>query len=447
MISELESALQGYPGSLRYIGKHINFYACLRAIPDDFPILAWGGKQSRFACLALAWEERDPNEALSQVITQPPVVRVSGCYNQNCQPFLGGWVGINSYDDYQFDKTATKLAASRVFWVTRVLVFDNQTQQLFEASLEPDTKPGISLDWEQLVPEVKTWAPPSEFDNQIWRWRAESSEQEYLDRAAACLEDIRQGRYYQVNLLRYFQLESEPKHTDWLERWAYYSGPYSSIVRLPDLELYSFSPERFISFCPGQNGIVVRTEPIKGTMPVYQDEEQNRQAREQLASSLKDHAELHMIVDLMRNDLFQLCQPGTVKVLDPGSIHTFTSVHHLIASISGCLKQELTLAEFFTALCPGGSITGAPKIEVMRAIRSYEGRDRGYMMGNFYFWSPFQAYFDSSILIRTSQRIASRPMEFAAGSGLVVRSSPLQELAEIQAKCRVVMNPEKPLGG
>jgi anthranilate/para-aminobenzoate synthase component I len=160
-----------------------------------------------------------------------------------------------------------------------------------------------------------------------------------------------------------------------------------------------------------------------------------------LLSSEKDQAELHMIVDLMRNDLLKICEPGSVLVKDKGSLHSFTTVHHLIARITGLLREPQSFGSILAVLCPGGSITGTPKIEVMRAIYDYESRPRDYFMGNIFCWDLKSQYFDSSILIRTVQkRVGIDHYEFAAGSGLVIGSELLAEMEEISAKARVVVN-------
>ena len=145
-----------------------------------------------------------------------------------------------------------------------------------------------------------------------------------------------------------------------------------------------------------------------------------------------------MIVDLMRNDLHRVCQPHSVEVTDPGSLHSFRHVHHLIADIGGYLRRDLSLGDILRALCPGGSITGAPKIEVMKAIDSYEPSTSGYFMGNICYFDPVTNYFDSSILIRTVVKLGANPYRFAAGSGLTINSSFSQEWAEIAAKSKVV---------
>jgi para-aminobenzoate synthetase component 1 len=145
-----------------------------------------------------------------------------------------------------------------------------------------------------------------------------------------------------------------------------------------------------------------------------------------------------MIVDLLRNDLNRVSLADSVRVVCPHRLISHPTVHHLEAEIDARLRPDLTLGDFLDAVCPAGSITGAPKIEVMRAIQEFEGRDRGYFMGHIFYLDD-RGRFDSSILIRTLVRDESGLDEFAAGSGLVVHSDPERERREVEAKCRVVV--------
>ena len=146
-----------------------------------------------------------------------------------------------------------------------------------------------------------------------------------------------------------------------------------------------------------------------------------------------------MIVDLMRND-FRICGPGNVSVKDPGTVYSFSNVHHLIASVVGKLDKKMSLGECLKRLCPGGSITGAPKKEVMLAISELEQRKRAYFMGNIMLFDHKQQKLDSSILIRTVHIKGSSDMEFAVGSGIVIASEAESEYSELKAKMRVVSN-------
>ena len=131
------------------------------------------------------------------------------------------------------------------------------------------------------------------------------------------------------------------------------------------------SPERFLLALP--NG-TVETRPIKGTRPRGRDPIHDLLLREDLADSLKDAAELTMIVDLERNDLGRVCDFQSVRVMAHREIESFPSVHHAVSIIRGRLSTPKDLVDLFMATFPGGSITGAPKIRAMQIIDELECR-------------------------------------------------------------------------
>lgn len=256
-----------------------------------------------------------------------------------------------------------------------------------------------------------------------------SSDEAYLRAARAVQEDILNGRYYQLNLLRYFVVEPVSSEQLW-DRWCRWSGPFGVWWQEADFRLVSFSPERFVRMHAEGAYWIAETEPIKGTGLDTVDED-----------DAKERAELNMIVDLMRNDLHRICVPHSVHVEDSGSIRHFPGIAHRVAKIRGQIRPHIKMKDFITALCPGGSITGAPKKEVMQAIREYEGRSRDFFMGHAFYWDESTGVFDSSILIRTLVCPPQGHWMYAAGSGLTLRSDPEKEAAEIHLKCGVLNSP------
>ena len=263
------------------------------------------------------------------------------------------------------------------------------------------------------------------------------SREAYLNKARQCLQDILNGRYYQINLLQYFAIDQIVENDEWIERLNLFGGDYSALISLSDLQVVSFSPESFFSISHQSDQFLIQTRPIKGTAPRFEDSQDDLNSAKSLSESPKDRAELNMIIDLMRNDLSQICVPLTTQVTDMGSLLRCSNVHHLQGEVQGVLKAEITFGEIFNKLCPGGSITGAPKLEVMKAISEYELRPREYFMGNIFYIDEC-GRFESSILIRTVLKNRKNPYVFAVGSGIVVNSKPEAEYDEIMAKARVI---------
>jgi para-aminobenzoate synthetase component 1 len=148
-----------------------------------------------------------------------------------------------------------------------------------------------------------------------------------------------------------------------------------------------------------------------------------------LLSSPKERAELAMITDLMRNDLTRVCQIPSVRVETFPRLESYANVHHLVADISGSLVPGLTLEALFSALFPGGSVTGCPKRTAMRLIRELEAHPRMVYTGALGWFSHDLAQADFSIAIRTAWTSPS-DLLFGVGGGVVWDSDPAAEYQE-----------------
>ncbi|NBV41573.1 aminodeoxychorismate synthase, component I, partial [bacterium] len=157
-----------------------------------------------------------------------------------------------------------------------------------------------------------------------------------------------------------------------------------------------------------------------------------------LARSEKDRAELTMIVDLLRNDLSQLCLPASVHVPDPFSVESFTHVHHLVSTVEGRLKNPRRIGRCLETLFPGGSITGAPKYSAMSLIEALEPVSRGPYTGAIGY-AGFNGKADFSITIRTAYAVDGW-LHYHTGCGIVADSDPDAEWDETNAKAQGFLN-------
>ncbi len=395
----------------------LTFGAVAEHWPEGFPLIALGGT-GRHVIVPVAFSEVAWDD-----VKRKKLAARGGAVSD--LPFRSGFLGLLGYDDCQ-----------RVFRVDRALVEDRVSREVHltgsDAGSAAFEVPAAALD--ALLGGKSTPRAPSEPLN----LEALAPESEYLRHVEGALAEIRAGRYYQINLLRYFKVLGDCSRGALASRLDRTGGPHAAAFDVPGLSLWSFSPERFVRIRPEGEDLVAETRPIKGTIARGGDDASDAHAAATLLASPKDRAELAMIVDLMRNDLARVSRRGSVEVQSPGHLLTVSSVHHLEATVASRLLPGLTLGELALATCPGGSVTGAPKIEVMRAIREREGRDRGWFMGNAFYLDDSGA-FDSSILIRTlARRAGQKDYEFAAGSGIVVHSHPAAESREIDAKARVL---------
>ena len=406
---------------------------CIDAWPDDLPLIFLGGK-GRWSILGMSFDEVAFDE-LDQIDL---VGGCSGGYSSSNLPFHLGVVGIIGYDGV--DSTNP---LSRIVRLYSALVFDHETQQLWMTGSSNQNAQWSMADADGWLNNLclKPLGYRMGSNTSGLLLQPHETDASYIAKVEQAQEDIRDGRFYQINLLRYFDAEFPvplEERQGWLRhRLLSCGGAYSCWFRFEDLEVVSFSPERFVSWFPENDNISVETYPIKGTAPRFYDPVMDLEAQRNLSSSEKDLAELHMIVDLMRNDLNRISLPGSVKVLEGSRVKTLSYVHHLEAKIESKMRPQLRFSEIWKSIAPAGSITGAPKKEVMEAIFSSEKRSRKWFMGNCFYWDTGTGQFDSSVMIRTLVR-EHQSWEYAAGSGIVLASNSMAEQQEINHKCRVV---------
>ncbi|HVZ24870.1 MAG TPA: anthranilate synthase component I family protein, partial [Sediminibacterium sp.] len=208
-------------------------------------------------------------------------------------------------------------------------------------------------------------------------------------------------------------------------------NPFSCFYRLQDQYLLCASPERFIR----KQGDRLLSQPIKGTAARFpEDPEKDAQAKQCLYQDPKERTENVMIVDLVRNDLSQVCQEGSVQVDELFGVYAFPQVYQLISTISGRLKPGAGLPEILQALFPMGSMTGAPKQRVMQLIEQYEHTRRGLFSGAVGYLQP-DGNMDFNVVIRSLQyNAATQYLNYLVGSGITFYSDPEKEYAECLLK-------------
>ena len=253
---------------------------------------------------------------------------------------------------------------------------------------------------------------------------------------------ISDGELYQANVARVWtgRLAPDARPFDVFRRLAARNpAPYSAFWRLPGRAIVSHSPERFVAI--DNDARSVETRPIKGTRPRGCTPATDENLKVELLASAKDRAENLMIVDLMRNDLARVCEPGSVKTPHLFNVESFPSVHHLVSTVTGRLRENLGAADLLDATFPPGSITGAPKIQAMKVIAGHEG-PRGPWCGSL-FWAGFDGALDSSVLIRTAAFVEDTDgwrFRAHAGAGIVHDSDPRTERLETEVKISGLIN-------
>jgi para-aminobenzoate synthetase component 1 len=268
------------------------------------------------------------------------------------------------------------------------------------------------------------------------------SRADFIFKVQRAQEYIRAGDIYQVNLshrltVRWGGTLSNQNQLSKKAGWKLFEklsavspAPFAAFLDCGDFEIASSSPEQFLRL----SGSHIVTRPIKGTRPRDADPTRDAQLAYELQTSAKELAELVMITDLLRNDLGKVCEFGSVQVPDLAKLEKFAQVQHLVSTIEGRLRSEVTHFATLASCFPGGSITGAPKFRAMEIIDELEPISRGPYCGAIGYLG-FNRESQLNIAIRTA--ICKDGMaHFNVGAGIVSDSNPSAEYEETLAKAR-----------
>lgn len=260
----------------------------------------------------------------------------------------------------------------------------------------------------------------------------EDDEKDYLHGVSRILEYIRAGDVFQVNLSRAWRAElGEDIDTACLYKNLCEANPapFACLIHHRQGDILSSSPERLVQSRDGW----VETRPIAGTRPRSGDS-RDLQWLEELRTDHKERAEHVMLIDLERNDLGRLCEPGSIEVNEMMTLESYAYVHHIVSNIRGRLRAEISPIDILRAVFPGGTITGCPKVRCMEIIAELEEQGRGPYTGSVGYINHNGAM-DFNILIRTLFR-QERHLHFRAGAGIVSDSIPQRELNETRHKAK-----------
>ena len=399
-------------------------------------------------------------------------------------PFLGGWIGWLSFD---LGRRLEPTARARPSEPAAAAWHDWPLIELFEcpAAYLHDRKAGTwwAVGDVATLPEIDwTAAPPAPRAN-LTTPTSHTGRERFMIAVERARELVRDGHVFQANIAHHLraELHAEPRHfaARLLEAaGAWYGGYLESRDATGAIRhaIATASPELFLEFDPRTRRVVTR--PIKGTRSATDE-----RARRELKSSEKDLAELNMIVDLMRNDLGRVCAFGSVAVDDPRAIERHgernspqhsqgasstsessgdhlpdhnsaamnpvpsvgnAGVFHGVATVSGVLRNGLSLADLLCATFPPGSVTGAPKVRAMQIIDTLEPLRRGPYCGAIGYISRC-ARSGWNVAIRTAMLTPNRArgphafdVSYPVGAGIVEGSEPLSEWNETLDKAGVL---------
>ncbi|MHC6187457.1 anthranilate synthase component I family protein [Acinetobacter sp. X9] len=354
---------------------------------------------------------------------------------QTITSFMGGYIGFISYDfsAHQFINGKNHIQPSLFIGQYRSFLkyidndwyfFSDEVDALDLFSYIENKIHNFISNNSKNIFELKTTIQP--------RW----SKKQYLDAFYKIQEYIKAGDCYQINLTQEFKAKfSGSLLNKAKDLWKLTNAPYAGYLKLDDFELLSCSPELFIEFNQNKQ---IKTRPIKGTMPRYENIEKDYISKQTLKNSQKDQAENVMIVDLLRNDLSIYANTGSVKTTKLFEIESFNQVHHMVSEIVATLKDDINPMQMLLSALPGGSITGAPKIRAMQIIEELEEEARGAYCGTLGYFN-FDGTGRWNILIRSFQQYQNQ-LSLWAGGGITIASNAEAEYQESLDKVSAMLN-------
>ena len=365
--------------------------------------------------------------------------------NDSLPPFTGGLVGFLSYDlGKQFEFITTNNSRSVPDYCfglyNQIFAFD-----LFTKSCYLIVAPinGFGLDYDSQLNNMLTIYNKA-LDKNLFHQRSINqitlpsiqlksnfTKNNYIKKVNKAIQYIYDGDIFEINLAQCFSSKvpvNYPCSALYHKLRHINPAPFSAYLNFGELMIMSASPERFISINNGK----VEARPIKGTAKRGLNDEEDLNLANRLKNSEKDIAENIMIVDLMRNDLSQICTPASVSVSQLCEVESFTNIHHLVSVINGKLSNNASIFDIIPKCFPGGSITGAPKIRAMQIIDELEQTNRGVYCGSIGYFG-FNGNVDLSIAIRTIIKHGT-DLRFYVGGAITLDSNAEDEYNETLLK-------------
>lgn len=254
----------------------------------------------------------------------------------------------------------------------------------------------------------------------------------YKDRIEEVIALIEAGEVWQLCMTNMLNLDISVDPVDYyIELRKASPAPYSALLRFGDISICSSSMERFITVdLTGK----AESKPIKGTVRRGADPAEDQRLIEELSKDDKTFAENMIILDLLRNDFSKVCRPGTVRVPKLMEVETYSTLHQLVSTVTGQIKEAYHPIELFKAAIPGGSMTGSPKKRAVELLNELETWDRGIYSGSIGYVSRTGAI-DFNIVIRTAI-IQDQKVTMGLGGAITGLSDPEEEYEEMLLKAK-----------
>lgn len=329
------------------------------------------------------------------------LLQTKAASSNNTLPFTGGWIGFAEYElgEIIFDaELTTDNNDQLVFWAgyySWAIIQDHHQQSCKLIWLEDC--PEATLDRiNQLLNVAQSPNNQASF-TLSQAFQAQSSFASYQQSFEQIQHDICSGIYSHLNFAQCFKAQFTGKPLK-AYRALRHTVPshYMAYINHPSKTILSISPECYLK----AHNQEVLTQPIKGTAPRSADPQQDLQSAIDLQQSEKNRLENYLTVEAVKKELHAFCETGSIVAEPLYELQSFANVHHLVSTVRGKIKDELSIWDVFFACFPGSSICGSPKKAAIKAIKQYEELPRGPYCGSIFIASN-NGYFDANIAIRT----------------------------------------------
>lgn len=358
---------------------------------------------------------------------------------QDIIPFLSGAIGYISYDAGRLleelpntSKEDFNIPDMRFIFYKNIIIFDLINDKKYITDLDGNIENIESIltvihNGEKINDEIVCEKSENIFYSNFIK-------EDYKKAVTRLKEYIVSGDVYIANMTQRFWCYNEDDSFNIYKKLrSINKAPFSAYLNFEDFQIISSSPERFIQVFNNK----AHTRPIKGTRPRGHNAEEDEKNKLELINSEKDKAELLMVVDLERNDFSKVCKPHTVKVTENFKLEEYATVFHLVSTVEGELKNDVSSVRCIKECFPGGSITGTPKIRAMEIIEELEGIKRNIYTGSIGYFD-FRGNCDFNIVIRTIIKKDNKAF-FGVGGGITYDSIEEDEYNETLDKARALM--------
>jgi anthranilate synthase component 1 len=370
-------------------------------------------------------------------------------------PFTSGLVGYLSYDavrrverlpdscvdDLRIPELAFLLASDlavldhhngEVWLVANAINFDNTDERVDEAYADAVAR--VRAMTELLIQPTPPGVVSAGFNQATLPIRRQRTPQEYQQAVSAAVEEIKAGEAFQIVVSQRFEVDTSADALDIYRVLRLTNpSPYMYLLKLDGFDIIGSSPEALVTV----KGTTAVTHPIAGSKPRGATPAEDAALEAELLADPKERAEHVMLVDLGRNDLGRVCEPGTVEVVEFMEVRRYSHIMHLESTVTGTIAEDRTALDVVLAAFPAGTLSGAPKVRAMEIIDQLEVSRRG-LYGGVVGYLDFAGDADAAIAIRTAL-LRDGVAYVQAGGGIVADSHPPTEDQETQNKAAAVV--------